>query len=78
VSSNIAEGFERQSNKEFAQFLFYAKGSVGELRTQLHIACELNYIPRDVFENLKQQSDVLSRKIGSFIRYLQQHSPKQR
>ena len=60
------------------QFLFYAKGSVGELRTQLGIAHELDYLPKDVFQNLKQQSESLSRQIGGFIRYLQQHPTTKR
>jgi len=41
IPSNIAEGFERQSDKEFVKFLYYAKGSSGELRTQLYIANQL-------------------------------------
>jgi four helix bundle protein len=44
VPSNIAEGAERLSRKEFAQFLGYAKGSAGELRTQIIIASRLGYI----------------------------------
>lgn len=46
VPSNIAEGFERQTDKEFVQYLFIAKGSNGELRTQLYLAIELKYIER--------------------------------
>jgi four helix bundle protein len=44
IPSNIAEGYERNSNKEFIQFLFIAKGSCGELRTQLYLSINLKYI----------------------------------
>lgn len=44
ISNNIAEGFERKSNKEFKQFLFVSKGSAGEVRSMLYLAKELKYI----------------------------------
>jgi four helix bundle protein len=44
ISSNIAEGFERQSHKEFIKFLLYSKGSCGELRSQIYIGIEIDYI----------------------------------
>ena len=44
IPSNISEGFERQTNKEYIQFLFIAKGSCGELRTQFYIAYEMDLI----------------------------------
>ena len=44
IMNNIAEGFERRSNKDFRQFLYFAKGSSGEVRNMLHLAKELNYI----------------------------------
>jgi four helix bundle protein len=44
VMSNVAEGFERSSDKEFQRFLFIAKGSAGELRSQLFLAIDLHYI----------------------------------
>ena len=47
VPSNIAEGFERQTNREFIQFLYIAKGSSAELRTQLHLATELQFVSRE-------------------------------
>ena len=47
IASNIAEGYERNTNKEYIQFLHIAKGSCGELRTQLYIAGELGIIPKE-------------------------------
>src|SRR5688572_30296581 len=49
ILSNIAEGFERSGNKEFAHFLFMAKGSAGELRAQLYVALDLAYISANDF-----------------------------
>lgn len=50
VPSNIAEGFDRESNKECLVFLSYAKGSCAELRTQIYIGIEINYIGRSTGE----------------------------
>lgn len=47
VPSNIAEGFERESQKECLQFLSYAKGSCGELRTQIYIGMDIGYIQKE-------------------------------
>lgn len=66
IPSNIAEGFERQTDKEFVQYLFIAKGSCGEVRTQLYLAAELKYIE-------KQQSVELiskAKKVASMIQNL--------
>jgi len=52
IMNNIAEGFERRSNKDFRQFLFFAKGSSGEVRNMLHLAKELKYIKEDEFIEL--------------------------
>ncbi len=68
IPSNIAEGFDRQSNKEFIRFLRIAKGSCGELRTQLIIAQKVNLISDDL-DHLIQQSRVLSAKIQKLISY---------
>ncbi|HQT92494.1 MAG TPA: four helix bundle protein [Candidatus Kryptobacter bacterium] len=48
IPSNIAEGFERQSNKEYVRFLFIAKGSAGELRTQVYLATDLQIVDRKI------------------------------
>ena len=68
VPSNIAEGFERQTNKEFIQFLYIAKGSCGELRTQIYLAKELEYLNQEDYKTMLGQSKLLSAKIQNFIK----------
>ena len=70
VISNIAEGFERQTKKEFIQFLFIAKGSAGEVRAQLYIAKDLDYITNEQFNILKNKYSEVSKLIAGFIKYL--------
>ena len=69
IPSNIAEGYERQSNKEFIQFLFIAKGSSGELQTQLYLAQKLNYITKDKAKELIDKSKKVSSMIYNLINY---------
>ncbi|MDR2684450.1 MAG: four helix bundle protein [Prevotellaceae bacterium] len=73
IPSNFAEGYERQSNKEFIHFLFIAKGSCGELRTQLYLAKELNYIETEDFKQLFEKCKLLSSKIQKFIKIRQSY-----
>ena len=68
IPSNIAEGFERQTNKEFIQFLYIAKGSCGELRTQIYLAKELGYLTPEEYKIMLEQSKLLSAKIQNFIK----------
>lgn len=70
VMSNIAEGFERGGTKEFIQFLSVAKGSLGELRTQLYVALDQEYIDQPTFDQLNHLADETARKIGGLISYL--------
>ena len=74
--SNIAEGFERGSNKEFIQFLFIAKGSAGEARAQLCIALDLGYIEKGIFDRLNAKLLSISRQLSGFIQYLESSSLK--
>ena len=70
VPSNIAEGFERDSQRQFIYFLVIAKGSCGELRTQLRIATNLNYISNEEFEKLNNECISVSKQLAGFINYL--------
>jgi four helix bundle protein len=68
--SNIAEGFSKNSNKEFVRFLFIAKGSLAELQSLLYVALDLNYINNEIYIKISEQSELTARYISKFISYL--------
>jgi four helix bundle protein len=72
VVSNIAEGFERGSDKELRQFLIIAKGSAGEIRAQLYVALDASYLSTADFEQLSGRTTELGRMLAGFIKYLNQ------
>ena len=76
IPSNIAEGFERGGNKEFIRFLYIAKGSCGEVRTQLYIARDQDYITQEQFQTLTHQTLRISKMLAGFIAYLQRSTYK--
>lgn len=69
VASNIAEGFERNSKPELIRFLAIAKGSCGELRTQLYIGVEANLIDRSIGLEYKAEALEISKMIAGLIKY---------
>ena len=71
ITNNIAEGFERNSDKELKQFLYIAKGSVGEVRSMLYLAKDLQYISEINFENLCSACMEISKLLSGFIKTLQ-------
>ncbi|MBI5127193.1 four helix bundle protein [Candidatus Roizmanbacteria bacterium] len=70
IMNNIAEGFERMSNREFKNFLSIAKGSSGEVRSMLYVAKSLNYIDDRIFQDLNNKSFEIARIISGLIKTL--------
>jgi len=69
VPSNIAEGFERNSNKQFIQFLRIAKGSCGELRSQLYLCASIGLLSEEKTMQFQQEAKEISKMIQGLIRY---------
>tara|TARA_R110000796_G_scaffold5841_7_gene21409 strand:+ start:485 stop:856 length:372 start_codon:yes stop_codon:yes gene_type:complete len=67
VPSNIAEGIERQSNKEQIQFMYIARGSLAELMTQLMIGRDINYLDPEFVEQQLQQANKISAMLAGLI-----------
>jgi len=70
VMSNIAEGFERGGSAEFCRFLTMAKGSSGEVRSQLYLALDMSYIDQREFDNACKMARITSSMIAGLIGYL--------
>jgi len=68
--SNIAEGFERGGDKEFAQFLSNSKGSCGEVKSHLYVALDQGYIASATFDKLYANADEVGRLVFGFMTYL--------
>ena len=74
VMNNIAEGFERRTDADFAHFLDVAKGSAGEARSMTYAAEDLHFIPQEQVNDLRSRAKELGSGIGSFANYLRQKS----
>jgi len=69
IASNLAEGDERKSDRDSLRFFYIAKGSLAELRTQLQIAHEIDYIDNQQYLNIESKCIELSKMIGKLIKY---------
>jgi len=76
IMNNIAEGFERNNNKEFVVFLKYSKGSAGEIRSMLYVALDLNYISKSIFDEYYKNVIEIITQISNFIKYRKNYSGK--
>ena len=76
VVSNIAEGFDYGSNKQFVHFLKIAKGSASEVRAQLVLATDIGYVSKAKQKMLKEELKSLSSQITGFIKYLESQNSK--
>lgn len=74
ITSNIAEGFKRNSAAAFLHFLSIAKGSAGEVRSQFYVALDERYIDEQVFDELYALTTTIIRQIGGLMRYLRNHN----
>ncbi len=76
IISNIAEGYESQNNRTFIRYLYIARASSGEVRSQAYIALDQNYISQEEFNTIYATATETSRIIAGFITYLEQHTNK--
>lgn len=70
ISNNIAEGFERQTNKDLIKFLYYSKGSCGEVRNMIYLAGKINYLKQNDIEDYMNKCITISVKLNNLIKYL--------
>ena len=76
ISDNIAEGFERQGNREFLQFLYIAKGSCGEFRSQINRAYDAQFISKETYEQMYADCRKLGAGILNFIKSVKSFDSK--
>ncbi len=74
VMANIAEGFHRNSNKDFLKFLDYSRASIAETLSHCYVSLDQDYIAESEMATLKQHADLLWRKINNLISYLNKHN----
>lgn len=72
IASNIAEGDERDTDKESVRFFYIAKGSLAELQTQMQIACEIGYCSISIYDGIDLKCIELGKMIGKLIKARQE------
>jgi len=72
--ANVAEGFHRNSNKDFMKFLDYARASIAESVSHCYVALDQQYIDEKEIEEVNQQADIVWKKVNNFIGYLNKRS----
>ena len=71
VASNLAEGDERNTDRDSVRFFYIAKGSLAELRTQIEIAHEIGYLEKNIFDKLEADCEEIGKMIGRLIKVRQ-------
>ena len=70
ISNNIAEGFERETDKELVRFLYISKGSAGEVRNIINVLKRINYIDEKEFQEFREKILSISKQLSNFIKYI--------
>ena len=71
--ANISEGFHRSSKKDFMRFLDYSRSSIAETVSHSYVALDQNYIDEDDMNNVREQGDIVWKKVNAFIAYLKKY-----
>ncbi len=74
--ANIAEGFHRNSNRDFMRFLGYSRASIAETISHLYVALDQKYIDKQEIDSAKRVADIVWKKVNNFISYLKKDSDK--
>ena len=75
VMANIAEGFERGSNRQFVQYLLQARGSAGEVRSLLYVAHDPDLLGEEEFQGAMERATLVGRLLSGFVRYVRKSAP---
>jgi len=74
ISNNISEGFERETDKELIRFLYFSKGSAGEVRNLLNLKEEIGYFKAEELVDYKKQVINISKQLANYIKYVKKRS----